>query len=24
MTPANLQLAYGTPHNTPVKIDLLC
>jgi manganese/iron transport system ATP-binding protein len=24
MTPANLQLAYGTPHNTHVEIDLLC
>jgi manganese/iron transport system ATP-binding protein len=24
MTPANLQLAYGTPHNTHIEIDLLC
>ncbi len=24
MTPANLQLAYGTPHNTHLEIDLLC
>jgi manganese/iron transport system ATP-binding protein len=24
MTPANLQLAYGRPHNTHVEIDLLC
>jgi manganese/iron transport system ATP-binding protein len=24
MTPANLQLAYGTPHNTHVEVDLLC
>jgi manganese/iron transport system ATP-binding protein len=24
MTPANLQLAYGTPHHTHVEIDLLC
>jgi manganese/iron transport system ATP-binding protein len=24
MTPANLQLAYGTPHHTHVEVDLLC